>query len=199
VPKLHLEPDAVEVISVPPAEVVPVPSAEVGMKALEAKPERRRQGSPMEKQEPQAEKVQESQVEKMQDPHLHNVVVPTTRSDKIQPIRTASPVVPPAGITPDQAAELRATLAHATTADECRVLLDLVLGQWGLGRPTPEPSAVPPLSAGCSDFDDSDEALVVEMLLGEGSMRSERQWPLTPKDSHSKLHEARVTSVPPSE
>ncbi|KAG8745549.1 hypothetical protein FRC10_007727 [Ceratobasidium sp. 414] len=199
VPKLHPEPDAAEVIPAPPAEVAPAPSAEVGMKAPEAKPERRRQDLLMEKQESRAEKAQESQVEKMQDPHLHGVVVPTTKSDKIQAIRTASPVVPPAGVTLDQAGELRAALAHATTADECRVLLDLVLGQWGLGRPTPEPSAVPPLSAGCSDFDDSDEALVVEMLLGEGSMRSERQWPLTPKDSHSKLHEARVTPARSSE
>ncbi|KAG8697312.1 hypothetical protein FRC08_006620 [Ceratobasidium sp. 394] len=180
-------------------DVVPVPSSEVGMKAPEVRFERRPQDLPVEKQEPQVENLPESQVENVQDPPQHAVVLPTTERDAIQPIRTASPVVPPAGITSDQAAELRAALAHATTADECRVLLDLVLGQWGLGRPTPEPSAVPPLSAGCSDFGDSDEALVVDMLLGEGSMRSERQWPLTPKDSHSKLHEARVVSVLSSE
>ncbi|KAG9128188.1 hypothetical protein FRC07_003738 [Ceratobasidium sp. 392] len=187
VPKLHSEPDAVEVISAPPAEVE--------VKVPETRPERRRQDSRMEKQEPRVEKDQESRVDRIQDTHPHSVVVPTTEIEKVRRIRTASPIAPPTGVTPDQAAELRAALAHATTADECRMLLDLVLGQWGLGRPAPEPSAVPPLSAGCSEFDDGDEAMAVDMLLGEGSMRLERQWPLTPKDSHSKLHEARVASV----
>ncbi|KAH7343880.1 hypothetical protein B0J17DRAFT_644327 [Rhizoctonia solani] len=95
---------------------------------------------------------------------------------------------------PNQAAELRAAIAHATSADECRMLLDLVLGQWGLGRHDPEPSAVPPLSAGCSEFEDTDEAMAVDMLLGEGTFKPERQWPLTPKDSHPRLFEARVAS-----
>ncbi|CAE6435961.1 unnamed protein product [Rhizoctonia solani] len=102
------------------------------------------------------------------------------------------PTSPVGNITPSQAAELRAAIAHATSADECRMLLDLVLGQWGLGRPAPELSSVPPLSAGCSDFDDTDEAMAVDMLLGEGTLQPDRQWPLTPKDSHSKLFEARV-------
>ncbi|KAF8607679.1 hypothetical protein BDV93DRAFT_519697 [Ceratobasidium sp. AG-I] len=113
--------------------------------------------------------------------------------------RVASPSAPLGGMTASQAAELRAAFAHATTADECRVLLDLVLGQWGLGRHVPEPSAVPPLSAADSDFDYGDEAMAVDMLLGEGSMRSDRQWPLTPKDSQAKLHDARVASVRSSE
>jgi len=151
----------------------------------EVKPERRR-----------PERVQEPRAEKAQEPRPENVV--PTSEDKSRPIRKAS-LAPPAVFTSNQAAELRAALVHATTADECRVLLDVVLGQWGLGRPAPEASAVPPLSAGCSDFDDSDEAMAVEMLLGEGSMRPERQWPLTPKDSHSKLHEARLTSLHSSE
>lgn len=110
------------------------------------------------------------------------------------PNRVTSPG-PLGDITTSQAAELRAAFAHTTTADECRVLLDLVLGQWGLGRHVPEPSAVPPLSAADSDFDYGDEAMAVDMLLGEGSMRADRQWPLTPKDSQAKLHDARVTSV----
>ncbi|CAE6454655.1 unnamed protein product [Rhizoctonia solani] len=102
------------------------------------------------------------------------------------------PTSPVGNITPSQAAELRAAMAHATSADECRMLLDLVLGQWGLGRHALEPSAVPPLSAGCSDFDDTDEAMAVDMLLGEGTLKPDRQWPLTPKDSHPRLFEARV-------
>ncbi|CUA70263.1 Titin [Rhizoctonia solani] len=106
-----------------------------------------------------------------------------------QATRPASPV---GNVTPNQAAELRAAIAHATSADECRMLLDLVLGQWGLGRHAPEPSAVPPLSAGCSEFDDADEAMAVDMLLGEGTVKPDRQWPLTPKDSYPKLFEARV-------
>ncbi|QRW01744.1 hypothetical protein RhiLY_00741 [Ceratobasidium sp. AG-Ba] len=163
---------------------VPVPRLESDTSEFGV-PERRRQ----DKLEPRMEKTQ--------DAHTHSVVVPTPiDNDKVQPIRTSPiPRSGEIGITSTQAAELRAALAHATTADECRVLLDLVLGQWGLGRPTPEPSAVPPLSAGCSEFDDSDEAMAVDMLLGEGSMRPERQWPLTPKDSHPRLHEARVVSA----
>ncbi|KAG8749456.1 hypothetical protein FRC12_013410 [Ceratobasidium sp. 428] len=181
VPKLYSESDAAESMAVPPAEVE--------SKVLEGRPERRRQDSRMEKQEEKA------QAERIQDAHPHSVVIPTGEVEKVQRIRTTSPIAVPTGITSSQAAELRAALAQATSADECRMLLDLVLGQWGLGRPTPEPSAVPPLSAGCSEFDDGDEAMAVDMLLGEGSMRVERQWPLTPKDSHSRLHEARVASV----
>ncbi|KAG8732376.1 hypothetical protein FRC11_014067 [Ceratobasidium sp. 423] len=126
--------------------------------------------------------------EKIRNPSLAS---PKVQDKSREATRPASPV---GNITPSQAAELRAAIAHATSADECRMLLDLVLGQWGLGRHDPEPLAVPPLSAGCSDFDDTDEAMAVDMLLGEGTLKPERQWPLTPKDSHPKLFEARVAA-----
>ncbi|CAE6527349.1 unnamed protein product [Rhizoctonia solani] len=126
--------------------------------------------------------------EKIQDSSLASAKV----QDKSR--EAARPASPVGNITPGQAAELRAAIAHATSADECRMLLDLVLGQWGLGRHDPEPTAVPPLSAGCSDYDDTDEAMAVDMLLGEGTLKPERQWPLTPKDSHPKLFEARVAA-----
>ncbi|KAF8759838.1 hypothetical protein RHS01_01949 [Rhizoctonia solani] len=147
-------------------EPISVPKApETGL----SKPERRRPG-------------------KIQDPSFASTKV----QDKLR--ETIRPTSPIANITASQAAELRAAIAHATSADECRMLLDLVLGQWGVGRHDPEPSSVPPLSAGCSDFDDTDEAMAVDMLLGEGNLKRERQWPLTPKDSHPKLYEARVAA-----
>lgn len=157
---------------------------EVAVKVPEVKPGRRQDS-----RDPRLESRTE------QDSRPHISVIPTAES-KVQSIQTAAPSI---GITPNQAAELRAALVHATTADECRVVLDAILGQWGLGRPAPEASAVPPLSAGCSEFDDSDEAMAVDMLLGEGTLRSENQWPLTPKDSHPKLYEARAVSVRSSE
>ncbi|CCO26538.1 hypothetical protein BN14_00563 [Rhizoctonia solani AG-1 IB] len=126
--------------------------------------------------------------EKIQDPNLARAKVQDKSREATRP---ASPI---GNISPSQAAELRAAVAHATSADECRMLLDLVLGQWGVGRHDPEPLAVPPLSAGCSDFDDTDEAMAVDMLLGEGTLKPERQWPLTPKDSHPRLYEARVAA-----
>jgi hypothetical protein len=129
--------------------------------------------------------------EKISEPHIVTIRSVERKPTELPP--PASPVAPANHITSGQAAELRAAIAHATTADECRMLLDLVLGQWGQGRHDPEPSAVPPLSAGCSDFDDTDEALAVDMLLGEGTMRSESRWPLTPKDSHPRLHEAGIS------
>lgn len=118
--------------------------------------------------------------------------ITTAKPAELKSSVSTRPPSPAGGITPSQAVELRAAIAHATSADECRMLLDLVLGGWGLARQDPEPLAVPPLSAGCSDFEDADEALAVDMLLGEGTMRSERQWPLTPKDSHPTLREARI-------
>ncbi|KAJ1308567.1 hypothetical protein OPQ81_004266 [Rhizoctonia solani] len=136
--------------------------------------------------EPGLPKPERKRPERIQHPNLAS---PKAQDKSPEAIRPPSPV---GNITPSQAAELRAAIAHATSADECRMLLDLVLGQWGLGRHDPEPSAVPPLSAGCSDFDDTDEAMAVDMLLGEGTIKPERHWPLTPKDSHSKLFEARV-------
>ncbi|CAE6521337.1 unnamed protein product [Rhizoctonia solani] len=137
---------------------------------------------------PELSRPERKRPEKIQDPSFASPKVQNKSRE------TARPASPAANITPSQAAELRAAIAHATSADECRMLLDLVLGHWGLGRHDPEPSAVPPLSAGCSEYDDTDEAMAVDMLLGEGTLKPERQWPLTPKDSHPRLFEARVVS-----
>ncbi|CAE7220526.1 unnamed protein product [Rhizoctonia solani] len=140
---------------------------------------------------PKTPELGPSKPERRRPEHIKNPSLPSAKvQDKSR--EATRPTSPVGNLTPGQAAELRGAIAHATSADECRMLLDLVLGQWGLGRHDPEPLAVPPLSAGCSDFDDTDEAMAVDMLLGEGTVKPERQWPLTPKDSHSKLFEARV-------
>ncbi|KAG2156364.1 hypothetical protein DEU56DRAFT_766737 [Suillus clintonianus] len=82
------------------------------------------------------------------------------------PPTTSSPSIPPTVI--DHARDMRRTLSHATSATECRLLIDIFLTRAGLVADSPELQAlVPaPLTPESAAKESQMENAIVELLLG---------------------------------
>lgn len=108
-------------------------------------------------------------------PTIHEAPVESSAEDpSAMPLADGPTVVAPTTFTSDDAQDLRRMLSVATTADECRLLVDMFLTRSGFARPIPdgeEPRKVSPaVEAAASkieEFNDGLERSLVALLLGE--------------------------------
>ncbi|KAH8092459.1 hypothetical protein BXZ70DRAFT_950979 [Cristinia sonorae] len=105
-------------------------------------------------------------------------IVPVSREDRHVPLPVSTPAAaappPRDGLSTAELQDLRKLISVATTADECRLLVDLFLAKHGSLTPTSNPAlaAEPVVNA---DGPDSLEKAVVAVLLGESAEEEEEE------------------------
>ncbi|KAG8865413.1 hypothetical protein FRB96_000303 [Tulasnella sp. 330] len=117
-------------------------------------------------------------------PVMAEKAVETSRSATPEPlVNYVAPALPSgsAVVTSNQAQQLRALVSRATTAHECRVLVEMLLAQWGLPRASGDDGESAMLSADTRG-DLGEELPLVELLLGD-SQAVERE--VQPQDEDS--------------